>query len=80
MPSTRDMYNNIKAERARKGWTIKVTAEKYGIGEKTLRNWEKHEKKLTCSEVKKFAEIFGCSADYLLGLTDKIHDDTNVSA
>lgn len=79
MPTTRDMYNNIKAERARKGWTIEETAEKYGKSEKTLRNWEKNEKKLTSSEVKRFAEIFGCSADYLLGLTDKIYDDVNAS-
>lgn len=80
MPTTKDMYNNIRAERARKGWTIAQTAERFGgICEKTLRNWEKYEKELTCTEIKRFAEIFGCSVDYLLGLTSNIHKDANAS-
>lgn len=77
MPTTKDMYNNIKAERARRGWTIAETARRYGKSEKTLRNWEKNEKKLSSSEIRRFAEIFGCSADYLLGLTDKIYDSVS---
>ena len=78
MPTTKDMYDNIRAERARKGWTIAQTAEKFGgICEKTLRNWEKNEKELSSTEVKRFAEIFGCSADYLLGLTSNIADDAS---
>ena len=75
MPTTKDMYNNIRAERARNGWTIAETAERYGISEKTLRNWEKSEKKLNCTQIKRFAEIFHCSADYLLGLTDTIGEE-----
>lgn len=74
MPTTKDLYCNIEAERARYGWTIDDMSKAYGDGmsEKTYRNWRDKEKPLSCTELVRFAEIFACSVDYLLGLSDKI--------
>lgn len=65
-------YSNIEAERARKGWTIKETADRLGIGEKTYRDRLAFAKDVSASAVIQYATVFGVSADYLLGLTDKI--------
>ena len=69
---TQEMYDCIEAERARKRWTIAQAAEKLGISEKTYRLRMYKCADLKCSELLKYAEVFGCSADYLLGLSDKI--------
>jgi transcriptional regulator with XRE-family HTH domain len=66
------MYSNIEAERARKHWTIAQCAEKLGIAEKTYRTRLAKGADISCSDLVKFTEIFECSADYLLGLSDKI--------
>ena len=73
MPTTRDMYRCIEAERARKGWTIEQFAEKIGVNEKTYRNKKDEGKTLDSEMLIKIADVFGCSVDYLLCLTDKIH-------
>lgn len=70
--NTEIMYSNIEAERARRHWTIAECAEKLGINEKTYRNRLARGKDLQCSELLKYAALFDCSADYLLGLSDKI--------
>ena len=66
------MYSNIEAERARRHWTIAECAEKLGINEKTYRNRLARGLDIPCSELLKYATLFECSADYLLGLSDKI--------
>lgn len=65
-------YSNIEAERARKGWTIKEAASKLGIGEKTYRERLAMGKDVSASAVVAYATVFDVSADYLLGLSDKI--------
>lgn len=65
-------YDNVEAERGRRNWTVAETASKLGIDEKTYRNRRDKNRDLPCSELVKYAHVFGCSADYLLGLTDKI--------
>lgn len=72
MNANKKLYDNIEAERARKHWTIAECAEKLGIDEKTYRLRRYKEVDLRCSELLKYARVFECSADYLLGLTDKI--------
>lgn len=66
------LYSNIVAERARRHWTIAECAEKLGINEKTYRNRLAKGKDISCSDLLKYAALFECSADYLLGLSDKI--------
>ena len=72
MPTTKDMYRNIEAERARNDYTIEELAKALGIGEKTFRNWRDNEKVLDGTMLVKLADLFGCSVDYLLGISDKI--------
>lgn len=73
MPTNVDMYRNIEAERARKGLTIKELADMLGLKEeKTYRNWKNNSKDLSSSTLIKMSEIFGCSVDYLLGLSTVI--------
>jgi len=67
-----DIYACIEAERARRGITIKEFALKIGVYEKTYRNWKKDNKPITSDVLVRIAKLFDCSADYLLGLTDKI--------
>lgn len=67
-----DIYACIEAERARRGYTIEEFALKIGVYEKTYRNWKKDNKPITSDVLVRIAKLFDCSADYLLGLTDKI--------
>ena len=65
-------YENVEAERARKGWTIAECAEYLGIDEKTYRN-----RNYACTDIRvsaliDYATVFNCSTDYLLGLTDTV--------
>ena len=70
---TETFYSNVEAERARKGWTIKEAAERLGIGEKTYRERLAYGKDVSASAVYQYAKTFDVSADYLLGLSDKIN-------
>ncbi|MBQ1573954.1 MAG: helix-turn-helix transcriptional regulator [Clostridiales bacterium] len=70
--NTDKFYSNIEAERARKGWTIKETADRLGIGEKTYRERLAQGKDVSASALIQYATVFGVSTDYLLGLSDKL--------
>jgi transcriptional regulator with XRE-family HTH domain len=72
MPTPMDMYNCIEAERTRNKWTIEEFSKKIGISEKTYRNWRDNEKPLNTEVLIKMSQVFKCSVDYLLGLSDKI--------
>lgn len=66
------LYSNIEAERARRHWTIAECAEKLGINERSYRKRLANATDISVSALLKYAEVFECSADYLLGLSDKI--------
>lgn len=68
-----NFYDAVEAERARNRWTIAETAEKLGIAEKTYRMRIAKCQDLKTSELLKYVMLFGVSADYLLGLSDKVH-------
>lgn len=70
--NTDTFYSNVEAERARKGWTIKEAAAHLGISEKTYRDRLANGKDVSASAVVQYANAFGVSSDYLLGLSDKI--------
>lgn len=75
MNASEKLYRNIEAERARAGWTIRQTAEKLNIEEKTYRNRRDNLSKLSGDDLVDIAQLFNVSVDYLLGLTDKIRPD-----
>jgi transcriptional regulator with XRE-family HTH domain len=72
MPTTVDMYNCIEAERARSGLTLEEFSDKIGVAEKTYRNWRDSEKPISSDVLIKISNLFGCSIDYLLCLSDKV--------
>lgn len=59
-------YPNIDAERARKGISNDVLAEKLGVSRKTLYNWM-DKGNIPTSALIQMADTFDCSIDYLLG-------------
>lgn len=61
------VFDNIRAECARKRWTIEELTEKLGVGRKTFYNWEKAQDFPTSSLVQ-MAELFGITTDELLGI------------
>lgn len=61
------VFDNIRAECARKHISIEALAEKLGVERKTFYNWE-NKKDLPVSMLKKMAEIFGTTTDELLGI------------
>lgn len=42
-----------------------------GVDESTVRDWELGKRSIPSGKVLKAASIFGCSTDYLLGITDE---------
>lgn len=63
--------NNIKAERARYGYSRVEVAQMLGVSENTIVNWEKDIGTCKGLYLLGLSNIFGVSVDYLLGLTEK---------
>lgn len=45
-------------------------AEATGLGKTTINKWENGETEPVLSSIRRLAEFFGCTADYLCGLTE----------
>jgi transcriptional regulator with XRE-family HTH domain len=61
------VFNNIRAECARKRMTLAELTDKAGIERKTFYNWEE-KNDLPLSALIKFADILKVTTDKLLGL------------
>lgn len=66
-----ERINNLKAERARYGWTCEEVAKMLGVHENTVQNWEKDIGTCKGTTLLSLSNIFGVSVDYLLGLSDE---------
>lgn len=64
------MRANMRAERARARLTTAQVAEAVGVHKNAYQRWERGEAEPTASNLLKLSELFGCTPDYLLGLTD----------
>lgn len=62
------MYPNIEAERARKGLTKEELATILGVDRKTLRKWV-NVGNIPMEKLNQMANFFGCTTDYLLGIS-----------
>lgn len=62
---------NMASERVRKGMTQGELAGELGIAVSTLVRYESDSGTIPPEILKKSAEIFGCTTDYLLDLTDE---------
>lgn len=62
--------NRIRSERALMGLTQKDLADMVGVDASTIVRWESGGS-LTQDNIVKMHDIFGCTADWLLGLVDE---------
>lgn len=64
--------NNILAERKRSGLSREEVARQIGRSEAVIGKWERGESSpgLT-SDAVKLAKLYGCSTDYLAGITNE---------
>ena len=62
---------NIASERKRLSLTQVQLAEKIGVVESTVRAWESGAREPNATSLKLMSKLFGCSTDYLIGITEE---------
>lgn len=71
------MYNNIDLARRFYGlrnhvrYTQKMAARRFGVSESTYKKWEQGSVKVNAEQLRDIAEFYGCTADYLLCMSDE---------
>lgn len=63
--------NNILAERKRMGLSRADLASKIARSEAAIGKWERGESSPDLSDASKLAAVFGCTTDYLAGITEE---------
>lgn len=61
---------NMKAERARSGKTLQEIADEIGVHINAVCRWENGESEPTAGNLIALCGIYGCTPEYLLGMTD----------
>ena len=69
-----ELVERIKKISKQRGWNVKTTAKKAGIGENSIYRWKTQNP--TSESLAKVANVLGVSTDYLLG---KTNDETSGS-
>lgn len=64
------MANNIKIERARLDMSQRELAMAIDVSDRTIGTWESEIGSCSIAKAIELANVFGCSLDYLVGLTD----------
>jgi len=59
----------LRCFREKMGWTQKDLAEKVGLSETTIWNFENGRREPRLKDLKKFAEVFNCTIDELINPT-----------
>ncbi len=75
-----EFSENLKYLRNSAQYTQKELADFLGLSPNTVCEWEKNRSEPSISTIKKLAEIFDVSADYLLGLEDDFGARTSPNA
>lgn len=65
------MYNCIASERIRRGMNQDDLAEKMGVSRWNVVQWEKRPDEIPYRTLVSLSELFGCSPEYLVSLTDE---------
>lgn len=65
------MVNTIASERTRMGLSQAQLAEMIGKGRATIAKWEADPFSISGTNLCRLSNIFGCSIDYLLGISDE---------
>lgn len=63
------MFQNLKAEMARKDVTRLELAAELGVSQKTISNWLCGKYQIPGDKIIRIANYFDCTTDYILGLT-----------
>ena len=64
------MYSNIEAERARHLLTKADLSDQLVISQTTYTSYVRRDTAIPSNKLLEMSEMFGCSVDYLLGLTE----------
>ena len=62
--------NRLRALRQSKGWTQAQLGKRLDLAKTTISGYEKEEHYLDPPTINKVCDLFGCTADYLLGRSD----------
>lgn len=65
------LSNNIRSERARLGLSQDEFASILDVDASTLRRWESDESSIKACHLKRMSELFKCTVDYLLGMSEE---------
>ena len=65
------MYNCIASERIRRGMNQDDLAERMGVSRWVVVQWEKRPDEVPYRTLLELSELFECSPDYLVGMTDE---------
>lgn len=63
----------MRSERIRSGLTAKQASEIVDVQESTVLRWERGESNPLAIQAVLLANSYGCSVEYLLGMTDERH-------
>ena len=58
----------LRAERKLRGWTLEQAGEVFGLPKSTLANYETGAYEPDVALLKRFASVYACSVDYLVGV------------
>ena len=65
------MLDRLKNLRLQNSFSQRTLAGRIGASQKSVDNWEKGVAEPSAVAIAKLADIFGCSADYILGREDE---------
>lgn len=68
---SKELHTIIQEQRAKRGWSQEQLATELGIPRTAISQIEKNERGVSSTELKKLTEVFGVTADFLLGLENE---------
>lgn len=80
MNATEIFAERLRQLRLRRSESLHTTAEAVGVTAQSLSLYEKGQRTINIDLLKRLAEYFGVSADYLIGLSDTAALDTDMKA
>lgn len=63
--------NNYRSERTRSRLSAEKVGERVGVSKNTILSWERGDTEPTASQLQALADLYGCTVDYLLDMTDE---------
>ena len=64
------MRTNMRVERVRQGLSLRQVGDMAGVSHATVQRWEKGVTEPSGSSLIRLSRIYGCTPEYLLGLTE----------